>query len=110
MNVKHLSFLNMMKIHLQIVKRLKSITTEIIIGVVFLVAGEIIIPAVFAQDNITITMNKNLSSINNTTLGNASSIAGIVAETEILPSAGETGYSDDGPGTYERGGGQVFDP
>lgn len=55
-------------------------------------------------------MDDNMNLVGNTTGDNATSMTGNVPETEILPSAGETGYYGNGPGTYERGGGQVFDP
>ena len=66
--------------------------------------------AAFAQDNMTMTINDNISLFGNMTGGNATSLIENMTETESLPSAGETGYSGNGPGPYERGGGQVFDP
>ncbi len=58
-------------------------------------------PAAFAQhENMTMTMDDNMSSMGNMTGGNATSMmgdnatsmAGNMTETESLPSAGETGY------------------
>ena len=51
-----------------------------------------------------------MSPMGNMTSGNATSMTGNMTETESLHSAGETGYSGNGPGPHERGGGQVFDP
>ena len=67
--------------------RLNLIAIIGILAAVSLVVG-MASPLAFAQDNMTMTMDDNMSSIGNLTNGgNATSMA----ETESLPSAGETG-------------------
>ncbi len=62
-----------------------------IVAAVSLVVG-MTAPAAFAQDNMTMTMDDNTSSMGNMTSGNATSMTGNMTETESLPSAGETAF------------------
>ena len=69
--------------------KLNLIAIVSIVAAVSFVVG-MTAPAAFAQDNMTMNMD-NMSSMGNTTGGNATSMAGNMTETESLPSAGETG-------------------
>ena len=76
--------------------KLNFIAVVTIVAAVSLVAGMASPAVAFAQDNMTMTMDENMSSISNMTGGgNATSMA----ETESLPSAGETGC----PGGPDQG-------
>lgn len=89
--------------------KLNLIAFGSIVVAVFLFLG-ITTPAAFAQHNLTMTLDDNMSPVGNITNGNATSMNQNMTETESLPSATETGYSGNGPGSHERGGGQIFDP
>ncbi len=81
--------------------KLNLIAVVSIIAAVSLVGG-MASPAIAAfaqQDNMTMNMDDNMSSMGNMTTGNATSMAGNMTETESLPSAGETGY-DQKTGCY----------
>jgi hypothetical protein len=71
--------------------KLNLIAVASIVAAVSFVVGMASPIAAFAQDNMTMNMDDNMSSMGNMTSGNATSMT----ETESLPSANETGY--DGP-------------
>lgn len=65
-----------------------------IVATVSLVVG-ITAPAALAQDNMTMTMDDNMSSMGNMTGGNTTSMAGNMTETDNLTIAEETGLPGD---------------
>lgn len=65
-----------------------------IVATVSLVVG-ITAPAAFAQDNMTMTMDDNMSSMGNMTGGNTTSMAENMTETDNLTIAEETGLPGD---------------
>ena len=67
--------------------KLNLIAVASIVAAVSLVVGMASPIAAFAQDNMTMNMDDNMSSMGNMTSGNATSMT----ETESLPSANETG-------------------
>ena len=71
--------------------KLKLIAVVTIVATVSLIAGMASPIAALAQDNMTINMDDNMTSMGNMTGGNATSMT----ETESLPTANQTGY--DGP-------------
>ncbi len=75
--------------------KLNLIAVVSIVAVVSLVVGMASPTAVvFAanHENMTMTMDNNMSSMGNKTGGNATSMTGNMTESESLPSANETGY------------------
>ena len=71
-----------------------------IVAAVSLVVGMTAPTAAFAQDNMTMNMDDNMTSMGNMTGGgNATSMAGNMMETESLTTAGETGC----PGGPDQG-------
>ena len=99
-----------LKSNCRYMNKLNLIAVGNIVVAVSLIVGMTTPAAAFAQDNLTMTLDDNMSPMGNMTSGNATSMTGNMTETESLPSAGETGYSGNGLGPHERGGGQVFDP
>ena len=71
--------------------KLNLIAVTSIVAAISLVVGMASPIAAFAQDNMTMNMDDNMSSMGNMTSGNAT----FMTETESLPSANQTGY--DGP-------------
>ncbi len=67
--------------------KLKLIAVVTIVAAVSLIVGMASPIAAFAQDNMTINMDDNMTSMGNMTGGNATSMT----ETESLPTADETG-------------------
>ena len=67
--------------------KLKLIAVVTIVAAVSLIAGMASPIAAFAQGNMTINMDDNMTSMGNITGGNATSMT----ETESLPTADETG-------------------
>ena len=67
--------------------KLKLIAVVTIVATVSLIVGMASPIAAFAQDNMTINMDDNMTSMGNMTGGNATSMT----ETESLPTADETG-------------------
>ena len=78
--------------------KLNIIAVGNIVVAVSLIVGMTTPAAAFAQDNLTMTLDDNMSPMGNMTSGNATSMTGNMTETESLLSAGETGYSGNGPG------------
>ena len=78
--------------------RLNLIAITGVLAAVSLVVG-MASPLAFAQDNMTMTMDDNMSSMGNVTGGgNATSMT----ETESIPSAGETGELEPEPGECQQ--------
>ncbi len=67
--------------------KLNLIAVTSIVAAISLVVGMASPIAAFAQDNMTMNMDDNMSSMGNMTSGNAT----FMTETESLPSANQTG-------------------
>jgi hypothetical protein len=72
--------------------KLNLITVVTIVAAVSLVVG-MASPVAFAQDNMTMNMDDNMSSTGNMTGGGGNATS--MAETESMTTAGETGFPDD---------------
>jgi hypothetical protein len=72
--------------------KLNFIAVVTIVAAVSLVVG-MASPIAFAQDNMTMNMDDNMSSTGNMTGGGGNATS--MAETESMTTAGETGFPDD---------------